>query len=340
MLFTGQILRWDDFGMWTLSILSFISSRVPLVGDHVAHFLFGGPTMEGDTLARVFTLHVFILPGLVMAVVGLHLYLVLKLGISESPRRGRPVTPKSYRDWYESLLHREGVPFWPDAAWRDVVFGIVVVGAIFALAVFVGPTPLGLPPDPTHVVTQPRPDWYFTWLFAGFALVPKEAENVAMIGAPLVVMVGLLIVPFVANAGERAPTRRPWAVATVVLVVVMVASLTVTGLIAPWSPRFTDKGLSAQVTQGLTGAPARGAALFSSAGCQFCHSLMNSDGGIAGPSLENIGGQLTASELTIRILNGGTNMPAFGRILSPAQVHDLVAFLLTRKQWKTGGNRP
>ncbi len=58
---------------------------------------------------------------------------------------------------------------------------------------------------------------------------------------------------------------------------------------------------------------------------------MNGLGGIRGPNLSNVGNRLTEQDMVIRILNGGRNMPAFGGILHPDEVSDLVAYLKTRK---------
>jgi ubiquinol-cytochrome c reductase cytochrome b subunit len=333
LLFTGQILRWDSAGLWTMSIIASITSRVPIIGTALAHFMYGGQTMTGMTLSRYFALHVFVLPGLLLLIVGFHLYLVIKVGISESPRTGRPVHPRTYRAWYEDLLKREGIPFWPDVAWRDAVFSALVIVVIIALALAIGPPALAGPPDPTMVIVQPRPDWYFIWVYAALALLPKGMENFTMILAPLLLVVIFLVLPFTANKGERSLIRRPWAGIVAGLAVLMVMSLIVTGELAPWSPRFEDTALPKPAIAGLTGAAARGARLFSTAGCQFCHSYYGTSGGIRGPGLDNIGSQLTPQELTVRILDGGTNMPSFAGSLSPAQVHDLVAFLETRHLW-------
>lgn len=335
LLFTGQILRWDYGGLWTMSILASISSRVPIIGNQVAHFFYGGPTLSGFTLSRFFALHVFVLPGLLLLIVGYHLYMVLKIGISESPRSGHPVDPATYRPWYEDLLKRKGVPFWPDAAWRDAIAAALVIAVIIGLSLTVGPPAMGAPPDPTSVNVQPRPDWYFIWVYAAMALAPKGAEDYIMIGAPILLVLILFAVPFVANKGERSLKRRPWAAIAAAVAVLMVTSLVWIGEIAPWSPRFTDSALPKPAYAGLTGAAARGALLFSSSGCQYCHNLYGNSGGVSGPSLENIGSQLTPDQMTIRIAIGGTNMPAFGGNLSATQIQDLVAFLQTRKLWKT-----
>jgi hypothetical protein len=88
MVFTGQVLRFDQDAYWGLGIGASITSRVPLIGAPAVHMLLGGPIIAGATLSRFFALHVFLIPGLSIGFVGLHLLMVLKLGINEWPRIG------------------------------------------------------------------------------------------------------------------------------------------------------------------------------------------------------------------------------------------------------------
>jgi ubiquinol-cytochrome c reductase cytochrome b subunit len=83
MAFTGQVLRFDQDAYWGLGIGASICSRVPFVGPALVSLLLGGPIIAGATLSRFFALHVFVIPGLLIAFVGLHVLLVLKLGINE-----------------------------------------------------------------------------------------------------------------------------------------------------------------------------------------------------------------------------------------------------------------
>ena len=143
MAFTGQLLRWDQTAVWSVFIAAEQAGRTPVIGSGLAHFVLGGDTVGGPTLSRFFAFHVFFMPALIFTFIGLHLFLVIRNGISEHPKSGRPVDPATYRAWYKSLLERRGVPFWPDAAWRDLVFGVGVVAVLVTLAAVFGPPTLG-----------------------------------------------------------------------------------------------------------------------------------------------------------------------------------------------------
>ena len=261
-------------------------------------------------------------------VVGLHLYLVIRNGISEPPKVGEPVEVDTYRDKYERMLEREGKPFWPHAAWRDVVFGVLVIAIVLAFAWAVGPPAIGNPPDPSQIKANPRPDWYFLWYFAVLALLPHGTEAYVIVLAPLALVVGLLL-PLVFHSGERHPARRPWAIAVVGGSVTLVLVLTISGERAPWSPDFSAKPLPADVVGSTSQPVVRGATLFHDKGCEFCHSIAG-HGGHRGPDLTTVADRLTRQQMTLRILNGGTNMPAFASSLHTQDVDDILAFLHTR----------
>ena len=96
MAFTGQVLRFDQDAYWGLGIGASIASRVPIAGPAIVKLMLGGPIIAGATLSRFFALHVFVIPGLLIGFVCLHLLMVLKLGINEWPMPGRIVKRATY----------------------------------------------------------------------------------------------------------------------------------------------------------------------------------------------------------------------------------------------------
>jgi ubiquinol-cytochrome c reductase cytochrome b subunit len=337
MGFTGQLLRWDQNGVWSTVVAAEQAGRVPLVGPWLARLLMGGHTVGGATLSRFFAYHVFFIPALMFAIVGLHLVLVLQHGISEKPSAAHPVDPKTYRAWYQAMLKREGVPFWPDAARRDVVFGVLVVACVLFLAWHFGPPELTAPPDPTIVQAYPRPDWYLLWYFAVLAQLPHGTETYVIVGAPLLAGISLLVLPLIFNAGQRAPSRRPWAVVSIVLIVTSVGVLWVEGDRAPWSPDFSAKELNSSIVHASSPDIVRGAQLFHAKGCEYCHSI-SGNGGQRGPDLTSVADRLTAEQITLRILNGAYNMPSFASSLKPQELTAIVAFLNSRNPTAQANN--
>ncbi len=93
----------------------------------------------------------------------------------------------------------------------------------------------------------------------------------------------MILLPFLLDEGERGPSQRPWAVAGVVFVVLMISSLWYVGAISPWSPNFEAQPLRAAIVFGTTTGPvAEGARLFYEKGCLNCHRIA-SYGGLRGP---------------------------------------------------------
>jgi ubiquinol-cytochrome c reductase cytochrome b subunit len=327
------LLRWDSNGVWSSVVGAEQLGRIPFIGKWAARLLLGGDTIGGHTLSRFYSYHVFILPAIIFLFVAYHLMLVIRNGISEPAKVGRLVDPKTYRQWYKQMLVEKGIPFWPYAAWRDVIFGALTIISVILLAIFIGPPELTTPPNIAHLNTTPSPDWYMLSIFSLFALMPPKIESYMIIIGPALTILILLSIPFISNKGERHPIRRPWAVFGSVCVVIFVLSLFLLGEESPWSPKFDAKPLTTVSIHSTDPVAISGAALFYKKGCLFCHQV-NNQGGLKGPDLSDVALRLSTQDITIRIVNGGSNMPAYGGILSKNELTAIVAFLNSRKYKK------
>lgn len=332
--FTGQLMRWDNNAIWSIMVAANQAARLPWLGEASAQFILGGPQLSGSTLNRFFALHVFILPGLIFLTLGVHLYLIIKNGISERPKKGQVVDPKSYRQWYWDYVKKSGEPFWPNAAWRDAVVCTGLIILITLLAWIVGPPKLDPPPNPTFLEASPRPDWYFLWYFAVLALSPHHLENYIMIFGPALAGIALLFLPLLFPKGERHPLRRPWAMGVLLLTYLTIGSLWIAGAQTHWSPHFDTPPLPASIVGTDNGHVWEGAKLFRERGCQYCHEI-DGIGGKRGPNLTYIADRLTRNQMIIRINNGGYNMPAYAASLSSEDLELILDFLESHKKFSS-----
>ena len=331
MAFTGQVLRFDQDAYWGLGIGASIASRVPLMGPPIVNLMLGGPIIAGATLSRFFALHVFVIPGLLIAFVAVHLLMVVKLGINEWPMPGRVVRKATYIKEYHELTKKDGIPFVPAAVWKDLVFSAFILLSVAACAVYFGPFGPSGPPNPTIIQTAPRPDFFFLWLYAILSLLPPSMETPALLIGPVVVILGLLLLPFLFGEGEKSWRRRPVAVLTILLVAVALGTFTRLAGNAPWSPvmdAWSGIPIPAEFLHNRSALERQGALVFQVKQCHNCHSLDN-QGGKRGPALDTVAVRLTQDQLIRQVIQGGGNMPAYGKNLSPAETTALVAFLET-----------
>jgi ubiquinol-cytochrome c reductase cytochrome b subunit len=331
MAFSGQVLRFDQDAYWGVSIGASIVSRVPILGPAIVKLMLGGPIIAGATLSRFFALHVFVIPGLLIGFVCLHLLMVLKLGINEWPMPGRIVKRATYVDDYHELTRKDGAPFVPYAVWKDIFFAGFIILAVAACALYFGPFgPTGRP-DPTIIQTVPKPDYFFLWLYALLSLLPPSLETPALLIGPVVVITGLLLLPFLSGEGEKSWKRRPIAVLTVMLVAITLGTFTHLAGFTPWSPHmnaWSSDPVPDRYIHGSSALERQGALVFQVKQCRNCHSL-GERGGQRGPSLDCVAVRLTKDQLIRQVIQGGGNMPAYGKNLSPAETTALVAFLET-----------
>ncbi len=327
--FSGQVMRFDADAYWGLGIGAAVVGRIPFIGDSLVHLMLGGAIIGSETLSRFFSLHVFILPGAILAFLSLHLRLVLSKGINEAPKPGVLVKRETYDKHYKEIIKREGVPFIPGAFSKDAVANGVLLLVIIALALFVGPKGPGVPADPILAVGEPKPDYPFLFLFAAAALMPNGSEVLLFFVLPTLAAILLFTLPFISNEGEKSWRRRPIAVVTVLITFLSVGLLSYAGMTGPWSPHmeaWKSLDLKPQFLKDRTPLELQGALVFQNKQCRDCHAI-DHEGGHRGPDLTVVATRMTSPQLVRQVIQGGGNMPAYGKNLSPSEIHALVSYL-------------
>jgi len=331
MAFTGQVMRFDADAYWGLGIGAAVMGRIQFIGGHLVDMLLGGPIIGSDTLGRFFALHVFVIPGSLLALVSLHLRLVLLKGINEYPTPGVQVKRETYDAEYDKLVHEDGMPFTPDGIGKDIVANGILLLVIVLLALFVGPKGPGTPADPTQLISEARPDYPFLALFAAAALMPNGSEIILFFVLPTVAFALLFGLPFFSNEGEKHYSRRPISVMIVLLSYLGIGLLTYAGMTGPWSPHM--EAWSGQTTKpefllGRSPLELQGAIIFQNKQCRACHAI-GGQGGNRGPDLSIIGTRMDEPQLVRQVIQGGGNMPAYGKNLSQEEVKALVTYLVS-----------
>ena len=185
--FTGYLLPWDQKAYWATVVGVEIAGTVPLIGDSSQNSR-GGAEVGAVTLTRFYTLHTIWLPWLVFVLVGLHLFFVRYYGSAGLPEN-KPEEMQS------------GKPFYPDQLFEDAVAILVLFILLAAAAIFI-PVPLEELANPTDASYDPRPEWYFLFLFQLLRYFEGPLEVIGTFLIPTVAIVLLLFLPFWISASE------------------------------------------------------------------------------------------------------------------------------------------
>ena len=98
MALTGYLLPFDQRSYWATIVANNITASGPLVGPYLADFLRAGPEFGATTLSRFYSIHMLLVPGLIGALIGAHLYLVAKLGTTAPPWQKVELDPELRED--------------------------------------------------------------------------------------------------------------------------------------------------------------------------------------------------------------------------------------------------
>jgi ubiquinol-cytochrome c reductase cytochrome b subunit len=241
---TGYLLPWDQRAYWATVVTINISKLTPVVGEMLAGLLRGGPEIGALTLTRWYAVHVLVLPPVLFGLIGLHLYLMRRHGISG------PVTPRD----------GPSQSFFPYQAARDLSVALLV-GVIVAVMAWNGAPSLEPPADPTSSDYIPRPEWYFLGLFQLLKYFPGRLEIVGAIIIPGVVMTLLALLPWIDRARSRGLRERRWLLTAFGGGLAAIATLTVLG--AMDAPPSDDGRWSVREQAG--------AVLLQTGTCATCH---------------------------------------------------------------------
>jgi menaquinol-cytochrome c reductase cytochrome b subunit len=108
---TGYLLVWDQKAYWATVVAVNITASAPIIGPYVADILRGGPEFGPDTLARFYSIHMLVIPVAIVTLIGLHLYLITKLGIAEPPWSRRRQHVERAEEEARRAAERERLPY-------------------------------------------------------------------------------------------------------------------------------------------------------------------------------------------------------------------------------------
>lgn len=310
---TGYLLPWDQRAYWATTVTINIAKLTPLAGDFLAALMRGGSEIGALTLVRWYAVHVLVLPVLLVALTGVHLYLMRRHHISG------PVTPK------EGPSER----FFPHQAARDLAMAVIVGVLLAVLAWKLSPT-LEAPADPASSDYIPRPEWYFLGLFQLLKYFPGKLEVIGALVVPGVVMTLLALLPWL----DRSPSRR-WRDRKIVLAAFVgglaaAVALTVLGA--------NDRPPAAMVSGqwSMAGARAADAAAIKlvTKECLKCH-VIDGVGGKEGPELKNLTAKYDVAKIQQRIIDPSkvmpdAEMPPFGDKLTPDEILAIAKWMIRK----------
>ena len=304
--FTGYLLPWDQKAYWATVVGTNVPGTVPVFGPIIARLLRGGPDVTNLTLTRFFTLHTEVLPWLLAMVAGLHLTVLQLAG---------------HTPHWDSEKSEVASPFYPDQVFKDMVAALFVFALLIFLATSFRPGLEALA-DPSDKTYNPRPEWYFYFLFQLLHYTEGKFEIFGTFILPNTFVALLLALPFIDRNPERNPKKRPVAIAA--LGFVLMAYLALTLLAAPPAPKEAKVTAAATATEGRK--------LYSSLGCASCHSI-NGVGGRIGPPLDSVGMRRNRAWLIAHFrdpqrLTPGSIMPKYDT-LTDQQLDFLTDYILS-----------
>jgi cytochrome b6 len=216
--FSGYLLPWNELAFFATRVGTAILGVVPVIGHDLLLLARGGEDVTGDTLARFYSVHVVVLPLLTFALLGAHLFLVQKHGMSIPGREG---------GGHDDDAGSPSMPFVPHFLLRDMVGWYVALAVLAALSALF-PWELGEKANPFASAPEGiQPEWYFLFMFQTLKLLPArigpfegEVVGVLFFGACGVVV---LLTPFLDRGRPNRLILNGLAAVAVAFFIVMTA---------------------------------------------------------------------------------------------------------------------
>ncbi len=222
--FSGYLLPWNELAYFATKVGTDIAGVVPGLGKPIMMFLRSGDEVTGATLSRFFGFHVAVFPGIFTLLLGTHLILVQRQGMSEPLHSGDSHSgePKT-------------MPFFPNFMLRDVLLWLIVLNLLAILAVFF-PWELGKKADPfAPAPAGIKPEWYFLFMFQTLKYIPGKllVFDGEVFGIMLFGIAGALwlLVPFWDRKSARGERSR-WITYVGIFIVMYIIALTIVGWLA------------------------------------------------------------------------------------------------------------
>jgi ubiquinol-cytochrome c reductase cytochrome b subunit len=222
--FMGYVLPWGQMSFWGATVITNLFSAIPLVGEGIVTWLWGGYSVDNPTLTRFFTLH-YLIPFLILGLVVLHIWAL------HVPGNNNPVGIDIQKP------SKDTVPFHPYIVIKDG-FALLMFMIVFAFFVFYTPNILGhadnyIEADPLVTPAHIVPEWYLLPFYAILRSVPDKLLGVvAMLSAILI----LAALPWLDTSKIRSAVFRPlykqfyWILVADVLILGYVGAMPAEGL--------------------------------------------------------------------------------------------------------------
>ncbi len=222
---SGYLLPWSQLSYWATTVATNSPGSIPIIGEMIVKYTRGGDLVGPVTLGRFFAIHVVAVPLIMILLVGLHMFLLRRTGISAPPVRGQiPDSKPASSGRYKKEKHTDGIPFFPHYIVEDVrtvVFYLLILTVIvvyypnlfFTREAFIPANPFS---TPAHI----KPEWYFLASYQTLKIFPSELAGVLIQGAAVLF---LFLLPFIDRGRRKHFLDRPvFSIGTIIALIVFV----------------------------------------------------------------------------------------------------------------------